>query len=90
MPTAPSVREASAISVADAVLPDLTGNARFVDVRELDRMHTVTGTIMLSEARRSGCRRHRHYRIRQGVPPMKRVPIARRMLEIWPAGPLSR
>ncbi|WP_249276581.1 class I SAM-dependent methyltransferase [Sphingomonas baiyangensis] len=37
---------------ADGILPDLISEAGFVDVREIDRVHTVTGTIMLLEAKR--------------------------------------
>lgn len=37
---------------ADGILPDLIRGAGFGDVRELDRVHTVTGTIALLGARR--------------------------------------
>lgn len=37
---------------ADGILPDLIRDAGFVDVREIDRVHTVTGTIMLLGAKR--------------------------------------
>jgi ubiquinone/menaquinone biosynthesis C-methylase UbiE len=37
---------------ADGILPDLIRDAGFVDVCEIDRVHTVTGTIMLLGAKR--------------------------------------
>lgn len=37
---------------ADGILPDLIRDAGFVDLREIDRVHTVTGTIMLLGAKR--------------------------------------